>query len=33
LFRRGIVRRLNGDKDGGGADIVAAKKINPDLVE
>jgi Flp pilus assembly protein TadD len=33
LMRRGIVRRLNGDKTGGDADVAAAKKIDPDLVE
>ena len=33
LMRRGIVRRLNGGKAGGGADVFAAKKIVPDLVE
>ena len=33
LFRRGIARRLNGDKAGGDADVVAARKIDPDLVE
>jgi hypothetical protein len=33
LFRRGVVRRLNGDKAGGDADVVAARRINPDLVE
>jgi hypothetical protein len=32
-MRRGIVRRLNGDKAGGDADVAAAKKIDPDLVE
>ena len=33
LFRRGIVRRLNGDKAGGDADVAAAKKMDSDLVE
>jgi hypothetical protein len=33
LFRCGIARRLNGDKAGGDADVVAAKRIDPDLVE
>jgi hypothetical protein len=33
LFRRGIVKRLNGDKAGGDADVAAATKINPNLAE
>jgi hypothetical protein len=32
-LRRGFARRLNGDKDGGDADVAAAKKINPSLVD
>jgi tetratricopeptide (TPR) repeat protein len=33
LFRRGVVRRRAGDKVGGDADVAAAKKIDPGLVE
>jgi hypothetical protein len=33
LFRRGIVRRRAGDKAGGDADVAAARKIDPGLVE
>jgi tetratricopeptide (TPR) repeat protein len=33
LFRRGVVRRLNGDRASGDAGIVAAEKINPHLAE
>jgi hypothetical protein len=33
LLRRGFARRLDGDKAGGDADVAAAKKINPNLVD
>jgi hypothetical protein len=33
LFRRGIVKRLAGDKAGGDADVADARKINPNLTE